>query len=1115
MAAVLDALASYVSNVLTDLVKDEVGMLLGVTGEIQKFDSKLRSLKDFLADAERKRITDAHVQGWVGKLKDVMYDATDVMELCQLKAMKRQESMPATDTDSGCCSCSPLIFFLRNPRFTHDIGRRIRELNQRLDEIKKEAEEFNFINLAAYEDRRTVVPRRATRKTAPGFDRSAVVGEKIEDDTRSLVEMVVKEEETHTRSSSNIKVVAIVGVGGIGKTTLAQMIFNNETIEDKFDKRIWLSINQDFEEADLLRTAITAAGGDHHREKELSLLQPTLTVTLAGKKIFLVMDDVWSERAWHDALRIPMTNAAARGTCILITTRNASVARGMKAVQPYHHVNKLVPEDAWCLLKNQVASSENDETAIEMLKNIGLEIIERCDGLPLAIKAIGGLLNHKAINEVEWKKVLNNPSWSVTGMPEDLNHAIYLSYEDLDPPLRQCFMHLSLFPRNTEITRSKIVQMWICEGFIHGSSNDNEEAGEEYFKELILRNLIEPLDEWVDQRACTMHDVVRSFARYVSRDEALVFHRGLFINFGRLDSLKVRRLYLGINGSRSNQIDWSILQRQKSLRTLIVDGSSITFKAHLPLSCFSSLRTLVIIGVKFDAVVDSLCLLKHLRYLKLVSTDISRLPEAIGNMKFLEFIIIEKCEKTVQVPGSIIKLGQLRGFDLLDTKVSGIPRGFGGLTKLTSLTGFPAHTATVGASPKDENWSSLIELGPMSQLRLLEIFGLENVSSRSFAAKANLAAKERLTFLKLQCASRLGKDGLVKVEDVITEEEKQQTESMFDELCPPPCLQDLSIEGYIGRRLPLWTMSSTSAALLKGLRFLFLDDLACCTQLPDGLCQLPYLEFIQINRAPAIKHVGPTFVQAQQHHHSLRCSSGGLITFPRLRELLVIDMMEWEEWEWEAKSDAQVMPLLEVLVIWSCKLRSIPPGLTSHATSLRELHVDRVQHLESLERFTSVTDLWVGFNPDLVRISNLPRLQKLSITYCPELEVLEGVPALLSLKLEDYDMETLPEYLQQVNPRRLELDCSLHLLTSLALVTTGPKWDKISHIQQVKAYAEDGDRARGWYLLYKRDPYSLETNVRQSSVSQENEVDTELIEHSTRRFQKQAEHDSRGNTVAP
>lgn len=350
MAAVLDALACYVTSMLTDMVKDEVGMLLGVSGDIKKMESKMRSLKDFLADAERKRITDKQVQGWVCKLKGIMYDATDVMELCQLKAMKRQDSM-AVGQYPGC---NTFLFYLQNPLFTHDIGRRIRELNERLDGIKKEGEAFNFINLASYKDHRKVVPRAPIRKTASGFDRLSVVGEKVEEDTRTLVHMLVEEE--MKSSARNIKVVAIVGVGGIGKTTLAQVIFNDETIEDKFDKKIWLSINQDFDDAELLKTAITAAGGDHRRDKEISLLQPRLMSALAGKRIFLVMDDVWSNRAWNDVLRTPLTTAAAPGSSILVTTRDARIARAMKAVRPYHHVDKLEFEDAWCLLKKQVCA---------------------------------------------------------------------------------------------------------------------------------------------------------------------------------------------------------------------------------------------------------------------------------------------------------------------------------------------------------------------------------------------------------------------------------------------------------------------------------------------------------------------------------------------------------------------------------------------------------------------------------------------------------------------------------------------------------------------------------------------------------------------------------------
>ena len=116
----------------------------------------------------------------------------------------------------------------------------------------------------------------------------------------------------------------------------------------------------------------------------------------------------------------------------------------------------------------------------------------------------------------------------------------------------------------------------------------------------------------------------------------------------------------------------------------------------------------------------TLCHLKHLRYLSLVHTDISRLPQGIGNMKLLQYIDLRECEETIQIPSSIIKLGQLRCIVFVDTKISGIPRGFGGLLNLNTVAGFPVHMDTNGASPK-EDWCSLEELGSISQLRLLEI----------------------------------------------------------------------------------------------------------------------------------------------------------------------------------------------------------------------------------------------------------------------------------------------------------------------------------------------------------------------------------------------------------
>ncbi|KAL6653868.1 hypothetical protein ACP70R_008800 [Stipagrostis hirtigluma subsp. patula] len=158
----------------------------------------------------------------------------------------------------------------------------------------------------------------------------------------------------------------------------------------------------------------------------------------------------------------------------------------------------------------------------------------------------------------------------------------------------------------------------------------------------------------------------------------------------------------------------------------------------------------------------------------------------------------------------------------------------------------------------------------------------------------------------------------------------------------------------------------------------------------------------------------------------------GETTFPRLHRLEFIGMVEWEEWEWEERVDVQALPILEVLLLKRCKLRCLPPGLASHARALKKLYIYEVQHLTSLESLPCVVELDVFNNPKLETITNLPKLQKLTIVKCPKMKILHGVPAIQRLGLEDYSMETLPTYLQNVNPRHVLLDCCLALLTSIA-----------------------------------------------------------------------------------
>ncbi|KAL6870761.1 hypothetical protein ACP4OV_014609 [Aristida adscensionis] len=1057
MAVVLEVLASYVQKMLMEMTRDEVQMLLGVTGEINKMDVKLKDLKNILTDADRRNITDHSVHGWVRELRDAMYEATDILDLCQLKAMGHASA----HLDTGCFN--PLLFCMRNPLHAHDIGRRIKKLNEKLDGIKERSAAFSFINLGSYEDRtRNVVSAHAARLETTGeLDESTIVGEKIEEDTKSLVQMLT--EEDHTNSESNkIRVFAIVGAGGIGKTTLAKKIFNDFIIKKEFTKKIWLSVNKDFNALELLRRAITEAGGNHQVAGGSKVaLERTLKENLKGHRTLLVMDDVWNHQAWESVLETPLVNVLAEGSRVLVTTRHNMVARGMRAENPYHQVERLNPDDAWSLLKNQVTrNAGNDETEVGMLKDIGMGIIEKCDCLPLAIKVVGGLLRQKNRRPDDWEKVLNDSIWSVSNISEELNYAIYLSYDDLHPYLKQCFLHYSLLPRHEELGRRDIIGMWISEGFICGNSHELDELGMEYYNELIHRNLIEPDPKFIDHSVCNMHDVVRSFGQYVARDEALVAHAREIIDItSKLNTQKFLRLSLYNEGSESNNLDWSSLQAQESLRTLISIGN-INIKPGDSMVSFSSLRTLFLYSVDCNVLIKSLHRLKHLRYLFMQRCAISMLPANIGKMKFLQFISVCDNASLVRLPDSIIELCQLRALYLEGTSINNIPRGFNVLSSLRRLNGFPAHM--------DGEWCSLQELGPLSELSLLGIINLENVSTSSFATTARLCEKLHLCSLLLSCTSRQGH---------IFREEKQRIKEVFDKLYPPPCLQYLDIEGYFGWKLPKWLMSAEGVTL-RSLRIIILRDLPFCTELPDGLCLLPFLEQLQIIRATSITRIGLEFLQPNQHR---RNSSHAPTVFARLHELQFHGMMSWEEWEWEEQ--VQAMPVLDYLQLQECKLRRVPPGLAFHARALRRLYVYTVEGLSFLENFVSLVDLQVFRSPDMERIRNLPKLQRLDIAECKKMRVLENLPALQELGLADHSMETLPGYLRNVNPRHLLLYCNLSLLTSIAAGASGSEWDKFRHIQQVKAYTynDDDSIGRKRYVLYTRDPFSFETNIGHSA----------------------------------
>lgn len=350
-------------------------------------------------------------------------------------------------------------------------------------------------------------------------------------------------------------------------------------------------------------------------------------------------------------------------------------------------------------------------------------------------------------------------------MPEELNYAIYLSYKDLGPCLKPCFLHYSLLPNNTIFGIDDIVAMWISEGFVHEETSSSlEKTGRGYYDQLIQRNLIEPDTVYVDQIVSNMHDIVCSFGQYVSRHEALVTHNSEIDIGDRLNSQKFIRLSLEETEGTNSKLDWCSLQAQKSLRTLISIGH-ITIKPGDSLLSFSSLRTLHIRDANFNELVESLDQLKHLRYLSIMLTNTSKLPENIAKMKFLQCINLTGCKNLVKLPCGFVKLQHLRYLSLFGTSINDMPRGFSSLCNLRTLYGFRAHM--------DGDWCSLQELGPLSHLSVLSIIDIKNVSSPSYATQARLAEKEGLIYLGLNCTSKVGYAGELVKEDEGTSEDDE------------------------------------------------------------------------------------------------------------------------------------------------------------------------------------------------------------------------------------------------------------------------------------------------------------------------------------------------------
>ncbi|XP_064998640.1 disease resistance protein RGA2-like [Musa acuminata AAA Group] len=1046
MAVVLDAFISGLVGTLTDMAKAEVDLLLGVPGEIQKLQRYLRNIHSVLRDAEKQRIENESVNDWLMELTDVMYDADDVLDECRMEAEKwtprASDPRPSTLCGFPICAC------FREVKFRHAVGVKIKDLNDRLEEISARKSKLQ-LHVSAAEPR--VVPR-VSRITSPVME-SDMVGERLEEDSKALVEQLTKQD-----LSKNVVVLAIVGIGGIGKTTFAQKVFNDGKIKASFRTTIWVCVSQEFSETDLLRNIVKGAGGSHDGEQSRSLLEPLVAGLLRGNKFLLVLDDVWDAQIWDDLLRNPLQGGAA-GSRVLVTTRNAGIARQMKAAH-VHEMKLLPPEDGWSLLCKKATMNAEEERDAQDLKDTGMKIVDKCGGLPLAIKTIGGVLCSRGLNRSAWEEVLRSAAWSRTGLPEGVHGALNLSYQDLPSHLKQCFLYCALFKEDYVFDRPEIVRLWIAEGFVEARGDVSlEETGEQYYRELLHRSLLQwqsySLDDYYEY--FKMHDLLRSLGHFLSRDEILFISDVQNEWRSGAIPMKLRRLSIVATETTDIQHIVSLTKQHESVRTLLVKIA----RGHVKdiddyLKNFVRLRVLHLTYTKIENLPHYIGSLIHLRYLNVSYTDIMELPESICNLTNLQFLILRRCTKLTHIPQGIVRLVNLRTLNCELTPLESLPCGIGRLKLLNELGGFVVNTAT-GSCP-------LEELGSLHELRYLSINRLERawIEAESGRGTSVLKGNQKLKNLYLHCSRRSTSDGY-------REEEIERIEKVLDvALHPPSSVVSLRLDNFFGLRYPSWMASASISSLLPNIRRLELIDCNDWPLLPP-LGKLPSLEFLEIGGARAVTTIGPEFFGCEaaaatgheRERNSKRPSSSSSSSstsppplFPKLRQLDLWNMTNMEVWDWVAEGFA--MRRLDKLVLYNCpKLKSLPEGLIRQATCLTTLFLADVCALKSIRGFPSVKELSITGESDLEIVADLPALE------------------VLNLGLFGRRNNHLPEWLAQQSFTTLQrLDVIGTTQQLVRCLQNGADWPMIEHFPIFSI--RDG---RGNYINYIKHSCTFDTNL--------------------------------------
>ncbi|CAI9100865.1 OLC1v1038050C1 [Oldenlandia corymbosa var. corymbosa] len=870
---------------------EHLALISGIKDEVRKLCNTLTTIRAVLVDADEQQEKSFLVRNWIKNLKDVVYDIDDILDEFSTKASKSEPDFAArmkTQVSQLFSSSNQVVF-------RYKIGKRIRNVTERLDEMASDMAKFSFTE--RYDQVR--IRSRDREKTHSFVLATNVAGR--EEDKEELVKLLISPSEEECVSA-----LAIIGIGGLGKTTLAKLVYNDERIVETFELRTWISVADEFKVESILEKILSSSGdlemdAEHQGlldEIEIERLQILVRRKLDGKRYLLVMDDVWSETREIWIQLSELLFGGAEGSKIVATTRSQKVAFAMDAECMF--MLQRLPEDAsWSLFK-QLAFRKGHEDKYPNLMKIGESIVKKCYGVPLVIRTLGSMLRSTK-EEKEWLLVQKNEIWE----HHDIMKILKLSYDQLPSDLKQCFTYCSLFPKGYEFEIQGLIQLWMAQGFISQSEMGKqlEETGIQYVEELTLGSFFEDVkrDDNQNVTSCKMHDLMHDLACSIAKPELCVAEAD-----GRDISGRVQHVSFGTYLPFSWTLPPSLL-KVKKVRTLM-------FPLQYQMGCrisdeeiFASLMRLRVLDLhnqRIEKLSRAIGELIHLRYLDLSKNVMTSLPRSIGKLQNLQTLKLERCYKLEKLPVEISRIVTLRYLENSKcNKLNHMPQGFGKLTSLRTLPRF-----VLGKSSSISKCGGLGELKYLNNLRgELSIINLENVNDIRESENANLKDKEYLYSLRLSWC-READHG----------QECEEDAAILESLQPHMNLRQLHISGYGAIKFSTW-MNTENISLLPNLVTITIERCFRSEELPS-FAELPGLKVLKLFSLNELTSI---------YRNSNSSSS---TYYPALKELVLFDLPLLRDWpKPEEKVQPSLMkktecfPCLTKLMITDCpNLLSLP-----------------------------------------------------------------------------------------------------------------------------------------------------------------------------------------------